>query len=81
MHYKKEAVEQRGLNGRHAHAEMTRHRTRKVVVESDYGCNDKDLTHSDTDVPAEDVGTKKSRPSDAGCTPKILANWIMWISQ
>lgn len=51
---KQEGVERHGLNEEDAHAEKVRRQSKKVVVELDSGCNDKDPLHSVADIPGVD---------------------------
>lgn len=60
------AVEQRGLNEGHAHVEKKRRHLKKVVIESDSGCDYENLLQSVADVPVDDECTKDYHPSNAG---------------
>lgn len=62
--YKHETVVPRSLNEEHAHAKMKQRRSKKAVVEPDFGCDEKDPMYSIADVPADDVCNDDYRPTD-----------------
>lgn len=64
---KHRAVERHGLRKGYAHAEKKRrHRPKKVVIESDSACDDKDPMQIVADRSVDKGRTNDFRPSDAG---------------